>query len=95
MALAGCDYNIDVDPYNSGGTVHGTGDADGDCGSASANLKRQRTGPDQVLSNTSRVGAGQLPLPHACDWVGSWGIYVEVYGSQDSTSYSSTNEIDC
>lgn len=90
-----CSYDAGSVSHEASDTVIGDGSASGTCGTVYMNLKRQRPGPDQVLDNESREGAGALDISKSCDWSGSWGIYVEVYGDQDSTSYSSVVEINC
>lgn len=83
-------------PYKLGGTVYGTGGQTGTCSTkVDVNLKRQRPGPDQLLVHGSRNGPGSVPLRQACDWSGSWGIYVESYTPNGSIVYSDVEQISC
>lgn len=98
-ASAACSYYAQSPFRDSSDTVFGQGGGSGSCATVNMNLKRQRTGPDQVLAHTDRSGAGNMVINKSCDWSGTYGVYIEVYGSQDSTVYApvapGTIQIDC
>ncbi len=86
------------EPFKTSGssTVTGKGGQEGTCTTqVSINLKRQRTGPDQVLKTASRVGPGGLTVFQACDWSGSWGLYVETFTPNGSKVLSRVVQTTC
>lgn len=83
-------------PFKSGSTVTGKGGQTGTCtNTVSINLKRQRTGPDQVLKTGSRTGPGGITVYQACDWPGSYGLYVEAFQPNGSIVLSNVVETTC
>lgn len=94
--MAACSsFSVYLAPYKDGNTVRAAMDAYGSCGTWHINLKRDRWGPDQVLSTASKWGSGRMGITAGCDWTGTWGMYVEGYEGSNSLASAPLRYISC